>query len=243
MVINMSVSKKKTIKTTLLVIIALVLATIAIVTSNRTNNKTIKDEYIQVVDTTNAKTTTMVKETTTKEVESETTILVVETTTNVEESETIDEESTKRFSIFNTTTKYNSNVFYYDDGEVVYINAEEYYTICGIVMNEGGADYASYEGKVALAQCIRNQIIREKHKGNPYDIASIRRTYQEHYTKTPSDEVRRAVTDVFYNHIVVTKEPIIAWCATGYASAWHNQQVAVCSYDGNTFYKLAVKDW
>lgn len=129
--------------------------------------------------------------------------------------------------------------FYYNDNEPVYVTAEEYYIICGVVMNETG--YGSYEGCVAVAQSIRNQIIREKHKGNPYDIASIRRTYQEHYTKTPNDLVRKAVTDVFYNHIVVTKEPIIAWCNG--TSSWHSQQRYICSYDGNNFYALANKDW
>lgn len=138
-----------------------------------------------------------------------------------------------------STLKMAVNAFYYDDNEPVYITAEEYYTICGVVMNETG--YGSYEGCVAVAQCIRNQIIREKRKGNPYDIASIRALYGEHYTRTPNDRVRRAVTDVFYNHIVVTREPIIAWCAGG--SSWHNQQILVCSYDGNNFYKLTTKDF
>lgn len=129
--------------------------------------------------------------------------------------------------------------FYYNDGEPVYITADEYYIICGVVMNETG--YGSYEGCVAVAQSIRNQIIREKHKGNPYDIASIRKTYQEHYTKEPNELVRKAVNDVFYNHIVITKAPIIAWCNG--TSSWHSKQIAVCSYDGNTFYALSNQDW
>ena len=106
-------------------------------------------------------------------------------------------------------------------------------------MNETG--YGSYEGCVAVAQSIRNQIIREKAKGNPHDIASVRNTYQEWYTTTPNDLVRKAVTDVFHNHIVVTREPILFWCI-GYSS-WHSKQRYVCSYDGNDFYALAVKDW
>ncbi len=137
------------------------------------------------------------------------------------------------------TSQINSAAFRYDDGEEVYITAAEYNEICGVVMNETG--YGSYEGCVAVAQCIRNQIIREKRKGNPYDIASIRALYGEHYTRKPNDRVRRAVTDVFYSHVVVTTEPIIAWCNGG--SSWHNQQIKVCSYDGNDFYKLSVKDW
>lgn len=136
-----------------------------------------------------------------------------------------------------------TEAFYLDDDEPVYITAEEYYTICGIVMNEAGAYYGTYEGRIAVAQSIRNQIIREKHKGNAYDIVTIRNTYGLHYTKKPSDEVRQAVTDVFFNHIVVTEEPILAWCATGQPSAWHSTQVLVCTHGGNDFYKLAEKDW
>lgn len=149
-------------------------------------------------------------------------------------------------SISKTSSSSNSSfssasaiAFYYDDGESVYITADEYYIICGIVMNETG--YGSYEGCVAVAQSIRNQIIREKHKGNPYDIASIKKTYQEHYTKEPNELVRKAVNDVFYNHIVITKAPIIAWCNG--TSSWHSKQIAVCSYDGNTFYALSNQDW
>lgn len=144
------------------------------------------------------------------------------------------------FSSSNSSFSSASTIaFYYDDEEPVYVSAEEYYTICGVVMNETG--YGSYEGCVAVAQSIRNQIIREKNKGNPYDIEYIRQTYQEYYTKKPNDLVRKAVTDVFYNHIVVTIEPIIAWCNG--TSSWHSQQKYICSYDGNNFYALANKDW
>lgn len=158
----------------------------------------------------------------------------VETEATEAETEALTDNTT-----FYTTTAKSSEIgskiaFYFDDGEEVYITAAEYNEICGVVMNETG--YGSYEGCIAVAQCIRNQIIREKRKGNPYDIASIRELYGEHYTRTPNDRVRRAVTDVFYNHIVVTTEPIIAWCNGG--SSWHNKQIKVCSFDGNDFYRL-----
>ena len=161
-----------------------------------------------------------------------------------EATERVTESTTASQTIKDTATNTAPSIasktaFYYDDGEPVYISAEEYYQICGVVMNETG--YGSHEGCIAVAQCIRNQIIREKHLGHAYDITSIRNLYGEYYTKTPNDTVRRAVTDVFYNHVVVTKEPIIAWCAGG--SSWHNKQILVCSFDGNDFYKLSVKDW
>ena len=170
-----------------------------------------------------------------------TTELTTEATEETTESETTTEATTYTTEIKTSQIEsiLSSVAFFYDDGEPVYVSPEEYYQICGVVMNETG--YGSYEGCVAVAQCIRTQIIREKHKGNPYDIASIRALYGEHYTRTPNDRVRRAVTDVFYNHIVVTTEPIIAWCAGG--SSWHNKQILVCSFDGNDFYKKSVKDW
>ena len=130
--------------------------------------------------------------------------------------------------------------FYYNDGEPVYISNEEYYIICSIVMGEAGM---TYEGSVAVAQSIRNQIIREKKLGHHYDIASIRSTYQLYYDKRPNDTARRAVTDVFHNHIVVTKEPIIAWVSDGYYSSWHSAQIKVGSWGGNTFYKLRTQDF
>lgn len=167
----------------------------------------------------------------------------VEISTETETAETEPTEAeTEAFTentTFYTTTAKSSEIgskiaFYHNDGEEVYITAAEYDEICGVVMNETG--YGSYEGCVAVAQAIRNQIIRERELGHAYDIASVRRTYQEYFTKTPNERARRAVTDVFYNHIVVTTEPIIAWCA-GY-SLWHAAQIKVCSYDGNEFYKL-----
>lgn len=168
----------------------------------------------------------------------ESTVEISTETAEIEATEAETEALTDNTTFYTTTAK-SSEIgskiaFYYDDGEEVYITAEEYEEICGVVMNETG--YGSYEGCVAVAQAIRNQIIRERKLGHAYDIASVRRTYQEYFTKTPNERVRQAVTDVFYNHTVVTTEQIIAWCA-GYSS-WHATQIEVCSFDGNDFYKL-----
>ena len=162
--------------------------------------------------------------------ESETETTKIESTVQVKTMAKISETSQNP----TRASQINSAAFRYDDGIEVYITAAEYEEICGVVMNETG--YGSYEGCIAVAQAIRNQIIRERSLGHAYDIVSVRKTYQEYYTKAPNERVRRAVTDVFYNHTVVTTEPIIAWCA-GY-SAWHAAQIEVCSYDGNVFYKL-----
>lgn len=210
--------------------LALCLAIIQTGENNKASQTTVPTS--QTLQTTASKRQTT-EPLTEKETESEET--TTETTVQANRTETAPNLTTEA----DTTAAQSSTVaFFYDDGEPVYITPEEYYTISGIVMNEAGAYYGSYEGRVAVAQCIRNQIIREKKLGHAYDIETIRATYGLHYTKKPSDEVRRAVTDVFYNHIVVTTEPIIAWCATGSASAWHASQVSVCSYGGNTFYKI-----
>jgi len=187
-----------------------------------------------------------------KEISKNAEIETTEGKTTVEistETETAETEAAETEALTDNTTFYTTNskaseigsktAFYHNDGEEVYITAAEYEEICGVVMNETG--YGSYEGCVAVAQAIRNQIIRERELGHAYDVPSVRKTYQEYFTKTPNERVRRAVTDVFYNHTVVTTEPIIAWCA-GY-SEWHSSQVQVCSFDGNDFYKLREKDW
>ena len=210
--------------------LALCLAIIQAGENNKASQTTVPTS--QTLQTTASKRQTT-ESLTEKESESEET--TTETTVQANRTETAPNLTTET----DTTAAQTSTVaFFYDDGEPVYITPEEYYTICGIVMNEAGAYYGSYEGRVAVAQCIQNQIIREKKLGHAYDIETIRATYGLHYTKKPSDEVRRAVTDVFFNHIVATTEPIIAWCATGSASAWHASQVSVCSYGGNTFYKI-----
>ena len=155
--------------------------------------------------------------------------------------------SQTKTSISETSSSSNSSfssasaiTFYYDDGEPVYISTEEYYTICSIVMAESGT---TYEGCVAVAQAIRTQIIREKKLGHSYDITSIRSEYQLYYDKKPNDTSRRAVTDVFHNHIVVTREPIIVWVSDGSYSSWHASQIKVGSWGGNTFYKLKNQDF
>ena len=239
----MSRITKNNIKTIICCLMAIaLLSTTIILRRGGKPYRTIKindDEYRQITTTTNVKET----ESTVNDTAIETTTMVesiVEDTTKP--TTTIEGEDTTKHTIEikmpTLTTKRNFVVFYYDDNEPVYVTAEEYYTICGIVMNEAGADYGSYEGRIAVAQCIRNQIIREKRCGHPYDIATIRSVYGEHTTKTPSDDVRKSVTDVFYNHMVVTKEPIIAWCASGYRG-WHNNNaVYVCTYGGNDFYKV-----
>lgn len=127
--------------------------------------------------------------------------------------------------------------FYYDDGEEILISNNEYYIICSIVMAEAGN---SYEGRVAVAQSIRNQMIREKKAGRAYDINSVRSAYQLYYTKEPNNNTQIAVNDVFHNHIVVTKEFITVWCSSSVRSNWHSQQIFVCSYGGNNFYKMRV---
>lgn len=80
-----------------------------------------------------------------KEAESEET--TTETTVQANRTETAPNLTTEADA---TATQSSTAAFFYDDGEPVYITPEEYYTICGIVMNEAGAYYGSYEGRVAV---------------------------------------------------------------------------------------------
>ena len=124
----------------------------------------------QIAETTVISTEETTKETTTKETTTE------ETTKNTTTSSFSINSSIKQTSKNNllsdssqppitqvSSSKRNSSfssisaiTFYYNDGEPVYISTEEYYTICSIVMGEAGM---TYEGSVAVAQSIRNQII------------------------------------------------------------------------------------
>lgn len=112
------------------------------------------------------------------------------------------------------------------------ISQAEYDLICSIVMNETG--YGSYEGCVAVAQCFRNAMLREG-----ADAFTVQKKYGYYYTKTPNEQVKRAVYDVFYNSVTVTDEPIICFYAPAIKySAWHESQIFVCEYDGNKFFKF-----
>lgn len=132
----------------------------------------------------------------------------------------------------------NNRINKYGTGSIISISQAEYNLICSVVMRETG--YGSYEGCVAVSQCFRNAMIREKNSGNAYDAWSVQRKYgYGGVGRTPNERVKRAVYDVFYNGVTITSEPIICYYAPALAySAWHESQIYVCSYDGNKFFKF-----
>lgn len=108
---------------------------------------------------------------------------------------------------------------------------EELYLISSVVMNEAG--YECYDGKIAVAQCIRNACLKEN---QPF--SAIRYKYGYKYTKTPTEEVKKAVNDVFLYGITVTDEPILYYYAPALTySAWHESQVYVMTIGGHKFFK------
>lgn len=108
----------------------------------------------------------------------------------------------------------------------------EYELIASVVMNEAG--YESYEGQIAVAQCIKNACIREN---KPF--SSIRGMYGYTRSKKPNNSVFSAVYDVFENGATVTDEPILFYYNPDYGySSFHESQVYVMTIGGHRFFKL-----
>lgn len=108
----------------------------------------------------------------------------------------------------------------------------EYELIASVVMNEAG--YESYEGQIAVAQCIKNACIREN---KPF--SSIRGIYGYTRSKKPNKSVFSAVYDVFENGATVTDEPILFYYNPDYGySSFHESQTYVMTIGGHRFFKL-----
>ncbi len=125
-------------------------------------------------------------------------------------------------------------------GTNVYITDSEYDTICCVVMREAGG--GSFDGCAAVAQCILDGMLYEN-KSATYVLNNYGYSPQNAVSRAqripPNDTVKNAVTVVFYQGYRVTEEPIIVYYAPAICySSWHEQQVYVCSYDGNKFFKF-----
>lgn len=106
---------------------------------------------------------------------------------------------------------------------------EELYLVCGVVMHEAGGE--SYEGKMAVAQCILNNCEREN--ARPADVAW---KFAEPYSSW-TDEVWKAVTAVFFEGQTVTEETILWFYAPALcASTWHESQRFVMEIGGHRFF-------
>lgn len=118
------------------------------------------------------------------------------------------------------------------------ISAQEQETICYIVAGECG--YESFEGKMAVAQCIYNAM-----KQDGLTASQVRDVYQYAGWKTnlasesPENwaEVEYAVKLVFDYGEKVTEENILWFYAPQYSNgAFHNTQRFVMEIGGHLFY-------
>jgi hypothetical protein len=109
---------------------------------------------------------------------------------------------------------------------------EELRLVCGIVMHEAGGE--SYEGKMAVAQCILNQCEYENERP-----AGVAWKFAEPRESWPGD-VLEAVTAVFHEGQTVTDDKILWFYAPAEsAGTFHNTQRFVVEIGGHRFYAEA----
>lgn len=113
-------------------------------------------------------------------------------------------------------------------------NSDRHYIEC-IVAGESGNE--SYDGKIAVAQCIRNGLEKG---GEGYTPQQLRKDSQyDGFNNHPEDypEVKKAVKAVFDNGVMITEENILwfyapKWCK----SSWHESQKFVFEIGGHRFF-------
>lgn len=113
----------------------------------------------------------------------------------------------------------------------------ERWVVEAMVMGE--AEGESYTGKLLVAQCILNAMLKD-------DIlpSEVRTKYKySGWNENPSDDVKNAVSEVFDYGYQVTEEPILyfyapRWCT----SAWHETQRFVIEEGGHKFF-AQWEDW
>lgn len=106
---------------------------------------------------------------------------------------------------------------------------EELRLVCGIVMREAGGE--SYEGKMAVAQCILNQCEYENTRpaGVAWKFASPCESW--------SGDVLEAATAVFHEGQTVTEDKILWFYAPAEsAGTFHNTQRFVVEIGGHRFF-------
>lgn len=111
----------------------------------------------------------------------------------------------------------------------------EFVTACKIVMGEAGGE--SYEGKLAVAQCILSACKRDG-----IEPSEVRTQYRyAGWSETYTADVERAVYAVFHDGERVCEEDIIffyapRWCT----SKWHESQLFVTEIGGHRFFAERV---
>lgn len=119
-------------------------------------------------------------------------------------------------------------------GPRFYLSDYERAELESLVMAEAGAE--SYEGQMAVAQCIIDAC--EKEGKQPSEIAIMYR-YTKH-RPAPNESVKEAIRAVFDRGEVVTEAKILYFYAPAIVySAWHESQTYVTTIGGHRFFSEA----
>lgn len=121
-----------------------------------------------------------------------------------------------------------------ESGPRFYLSGYERAELESLVMAEAGAE--SYEGQMAVAQCIIDAC--EKEGKQPSEIAIMYR-YTKH-RPAPNESVKEAIRAVFDRGEVVTEAKILYFYAPAIVySAWHESQTYVTTIGGHRFFAEA----
>lgn len=109
-------------------------------------------------------------------------------------------------------------------------------TVERVVMMESGNQ--CYEGKMAVAQCIRNTA--EKKGITASEVVLVKNQYASTYKGEVSWEVKEAVSDVFDRGLNAVDDPIMYFYSTvgGFYSNWHENSLEyTCTIQDHKFFK------
>ncbi len=121
-----------------------------------------------------------------------------------------------------------------ESGPRFYLSDYERAELESLVMAEAGAE--SYEGQMAVAQCIIDAC--EKEGKQPSEIAIMYR-YTKH-RPAPNESVKEAIRAVFDRGEVVTEAKILYFYAPAIVySSWHESQTYVATIGGHRFFAEA----
>lgn len=115
------------------------------------------------------------------------------------------------------------------------LSEDEIRIAASVVMGEAGGE--SYDGKLAVAQCLRNGCDFES-----VEPSELRVKYQySGFNPAYTDDCERAVLEAFRDGGGVTEQDIMffyapRWCS----SAWHESQKFVCEIGGHRFFAVNV---
>ena len=119
-----------------------------------------------------------------------------------------------------------------EDEPIFHLTEYERWIAECIVMGESGGE--SYEGQMAVAQCILNACLKDDIKPS-----EVRKKYKySGWKENPTKSVKRAVLVVFDLGEKIVDEPILYFYAPSLCqSKWHETQIFVIELGGHRFFK------